>query len=324
MDQVFNELSLSGALPSVYAAHGALLGLLKASERLHGLGFTQQVRVTEDFGTRQITPDYTVYDYLRSPAGGKNNTVRQAILSRFTKVPYVEQLCVEAGVDFLDEYKVGEQSCKGLALAALWNVPALSLAGDKRFSPPFVTLTHNSIDEHSGEVCNEEYQVGIISQVEDIARHAENIEACLRGAVKSGAELLEYARKNLNRLIFSAEAVEQLLLMRRGYPLLMRICSILKELQRAMQISINETKPFKPLGFKYTPFESETATQGKNRERHTFVFNVRDKNKNKQRQNLLCESHMRITAGKRVYFYVDRYMVYIGHIGGHLPGKKYG
>lgn len=324
MDQVFNELSLSGALPDSYAAYDALLDLLQASEKLHTLGFMQQIRVTEDFGTRLITLDCTVYDFLKKAAGGKARTVQQAILSRFTKAPYVEQLCEEAGLSFLDEYVVGEQECKGLTLAALWNMPALSLAGDKRFIPPFVILTHNSIDEFSGEYCEEKCQVGIISRVEDIALHEKAIAACLRSPVITGVDLLEYAKKYLDRLVFSTEAMEQILAMQRGYPLLSRICSILEELHRAMQKSKETSKPFVPLGFKYTPFESDRAKQGKKGESHTFTFDVVDMKGNKQRKNLLCESHMRITAGQRVYFYVDRGIVYIGHIGRHLPGKKYG
>ena len=49
MDQVFNELSLSASLPDSYAAHAALLELKKASDKLKALGFSPQIRVTEDF-----------------------------------------------------------------------------------------------------------------------------------------------------------------------------------------------------------------------------------------------------------------------------------
>lgn len=55
-----------------------------------------------------------------------------------------------------------------------------------------------------------------------------------------------------------------------------------------------------------------------------FHFNEQDENGNKQRQNLFCQSNMRITVEKRGYFYIDRNVLYIGHIGGHLLGKKYG
>ena len=321
MDQVFNELSLSGALSDMYAAHDALFALLQASERLHVLGFAPQVRVTEDFGTRLLTPDGTVYDYLKTPVGGRYRTVRQAILGRFTKAPYVEQLCEEAGVDFLDEYVMEDEGCKGLTLAALWNVPALSLAGDARFVPPYVSLTHNSIDEVSGEIWQEEFQVGIVSCVEDVAYHEKAIADRLRMPVETGSDLLEYARQHLARLRFSKEAQEQLLAMRRGYPLLPRICSILEELQRAMQEAIESRNPFMPLGFKYTPFESDTATQGKKGEQHTFAFEMREI---EQTVYMLCESHMRVTDRERVYFCAGKDVVFVGHIGEHLPGKKYG
>lgn len=320
MDQVFNELSLAGNHPNIYSAHEALVKLEDACKKLHGLGFTRQVRVTEDFATRLLTPEYSIYDYLKSKQGGKNKTLHDWVMRLCTNAPFVEKLCEEEGVNFGDEYIVEEQYCKGLALAALWNVPALSLTGDERFTPPYVVLAHNSIDEVSGEIQQEKSQVGIISCIEDVAYHEKAIADRLR-LVETGANLLEYARQRLGRLQFSREAQEQLLAMRRGYPLLPRICSILEELQRAMQEAIESRKPFMPLGFKYTPFESDTATQGKKGEQHTFTFKMREI---KQTVYMLCESHMRVTDRERVYFCAGEDVVFVGHIGEHLPGKKYG
>lgn len=325
MDQVFNELSLSTSLPDNHAAHAALLELKKASDKLKALGFSPQIRVTEDFAVRHVTPGCTIRDYLKSPAAGKDKTLRQWLLMRFSSAPYVEQLCIDAGMTILEEYVIDEEPCKGLALAFLWDIPALSLAGDTRFVPPHVTLTRNSLNEADSAVFEEECQVGLICGEEDIPHHQKNLEARFYEPTNTGKELLDYARRRLTHLLFSAVAKGQLRDMPQGYLLLPRIRKILEELQRAMQEAV-VTRNFCPKGFKYAPAEGDTATQGKKGQKHTFSFVEADKQGNDVEHSLLCESHMRITSGDRVYFSADtgKETVYVGHIGEHLPGKKFG
>lgn len=132
-------------------------------------------------------------------------------------------------------------------------------------------MSHNIVDEESGEFRQEECLVGIISREENVAYHERVIVERLCNPIETGSDLLEYVRQYLNRLVFSTEAIGQLLAMQQGYPLLQRICSIFEELQRAMQESIEDNKPFITKEFKYTLFESNTATQGKKR-RETYIF----------------------------------------------------
>lgn len=326
MDQVFNELSLSASLSDNYAAHDALLNLKRASDKLTALGFSTQIRVTEDFAVRRITPDCTIHDYLRRSVSGPEKTLRQLLLHRFTGAPYVEQLCADAGMTILEEYVIEQEKCKGLALASLWNIPALSLAGDSRFAPPFATLTYSSLNTDAEDVFEEECRVGLICREEDVARHEEAIKARLHVQSSTGEELLNYARQRLTCLAFSTTAEEQLMDMQRGNVLLPRIRDILEELQRAMREAVDEQKPFSPRGFRYKPAESDTATQGKNGQQHTFRFVESDAQGDAISLSLLCEAHMSITGGDRVYFLGDKpkETVYVGHIGAHLPGKKFG
>ncbi|WP_165177856.1 hypothetical protein [Desulfovibrio sp. ZJ369] len=326
MDQVFNELSLSASLPDNHAAHAVLLELKKASDKLKALGFSPQIRVTEDFAVRHITLGCTIRDYLKSPAAGKDKTLRQWLLMRFSSVPFVEQLCINAGMTILEEYVIGEDVCKGLALASLWDIPALSLAGDARFVPPHVILTRNSLNEADSAVSEEECQVGLICREDDIPPHEKSIKALFCQPTNTGQELLDYAHRQLTYLIFSPVAEGQLRDMPKGYVWLPRIRKILEELQRAMQEAVETGQAFAPRGFNYTPAESDTATQGKKGKKHTFSFEDTDAQGNAVQRSLLCESHMRITDGDRVYFYADtgKETVYVGHVGEHLPGKKYG
>lgn len=326
MDQVFNELSLSASLPDDHAAHAALLELKKASDKLKALGFSPQIRVTEDFAVRHVTPGCTIRDYLKSSAAGKDKTLRQWLLTRFSSAPYVEQLCADAGMTILEECVIGKGVCKGLALASLWDIPALSLAGDARFVPPYVTLIRNCLNEADAAVSEEECRVGLICGEEDIPHHEESIKARFYEPTNTGTELLEYAHRRLTHLLFSAVAEDQLEGMLQGHILLPRIRTILEELQRAMREAVETRQAFSPMGFKYAPAESSTATQGTNREKHTFSFANTDAQGNTVTRSLLCEAHMRITGGDRVYFYADtgKETVYVGHIGEHLPGKKFG
>ncbi len=326
MDQVFNELSLSASLADEYSARPAILRLKEASDRLTTLGFSRQIRVTHDVAERQISPGRTLRRYLQSPAGGQERTLRQWLLSRFSRAPYVEQLCTEQGITELEEYHIGNERCKGLALAALWGIPALSLSGDERFMPPHTVMTHSFLTEENGELQEEHCRVGIIREETDVRCHETAIQKILYVPLNDGIHMLAYARQQLDCLAFSATAEEQLEGILEGNPWLPRIHAILQELQRAMQEAIARNTIFNPKGFKYKPTESASATEGKKGQKHTFDFIEYDSQGNRNIFSLLCQSHMSITDGDRVYFCPDRNKgkVYIGHVGEHLPTKKYG
>lgn len=69
-----------------------------------------------------------------------------------------------------------------------------------------------------------------------------------------------------------------------------------------MREAVAHNTLFQAQGFNYTPAESATATQGKKGQQHTFSFTEHDDQGDKSTFSLLCESHMRITDGDRVYF----------------------
>jgi len=321
MDQVFNEVSLSASLVDNHSALSALHDLGKASINLEKLGFTRQIRVTEDFETRCLAPHYTVGNYLHASLGGVDRTVQSFLKSRFSRAPYVEQLCEDMGVTELDDYHFETEPCKGLALAVLWGVPALSLGGDRRFVPPSVTIVHDTIqysEDNNSFVQSDNCHAGIVCEEADVKFHQKNIFNVLRSPLCDGTGILENAQKLLPCLVFSTVAQDQLAVLNKGNILFPRIRLILIELNRAMEEVKEKHVQFKPQGFKFTPTESESATSGKNGEMHTFTF--------MDKKQFLCDSHMRITGGDRVYFHIDsgEGLVYVGHIGKHLPTKKFG
>lgn len=321
MEQIFNEASLSASLDSKYSALDALCHLGKASTMLEKLGLSRQIRVTSDFETRYLAPEYTMGDYLHSSLGGQNRTVQSLLRSRFSRAPYVEKLCEDMGITDLDDYYIEDNSCKGLALASLWGIPALSLKGSPRFVPPSVTLSHDVLcvsNDGRESIQSEEYRVGIVCEEADVALHEPDIICVLRSPLSDGMGVLEHASRLLPCLRFSFIAHAQLQKIDHGNIFFNRIRSILIELNRAMVEAKATSKNFSPQGFKFTPTESQSAIAGKMGVKHTFNFE-----NNKQ---LLCESHMRISGGDRIYFRGEERdgIVYVGHIGEHLPTKKFG
>lgn len=321
MDQVFNELSFSGSLADISTANIAMENMMKASNQLMSYGFSRQIRVSEDTFNREIIPGCTFRQYLTARTTGSIKTLQQALFIRFSGAPHVEKLCIDEGLTELEEYHIEKIPCKGLALAKLWGIPALSLAGDEHFVPPYVTITHSFLSEGTGEIKEESEKIGIICAEIDIIHHKNTIRERLYNPLRNGQNLYNYATQQLFCLTFSSTAKTQLAEMQNGDPWLPRILDILCELHRAMQDAIEKDAAFSPCGFHYTPTESSSATQGKKGEAHTFRF---------MEQGipilLMCQSHMRITDGARIYFDHDKNkkIVYIGHIGEHLPTKKFG
>ncbi len=321
MNQVLNELSLSASLSNIDDAKRAIIHLQEASHELYKLGFSNHVHITTDFAYREITPGYNIKRLLSLFSHGKENTIKTWLISLLTSLPYTENVCQKIGITH-DEYSINNTPCKGLALAAFYGAPALSLDGDNRFIPPHIVLTHSFISDSSGEIKNECCQVGIISQKQDISHHIDIIHSLPLNNPRTGADLLQHIKERFNALIFSTTAEDQLIRLQQGSIILARLSLILQELNRALNESLKNNTPFIPIGFNYTASESNSATQGKKGEKHKFTFNINGIT----HQRVLCESHMRITDRLRIYFKYnpDIKKVLIGHIGDHLPGKKYG
>lgn len=320
MDQVFNEASLSASLADKYAALDSLWILSKTTTRLAKLGFSRQIRVTEDFETRYLAPDYTIGEYLHSPLDGRNRTVQSLLRGRFSSFPYVENLCKEQGVTELDDYHIEGERCKGLALAALLGVPALSLSGDPRFIPPDTIITHDTLHatgQAVDEIQSVTHRVALVCEEGDIDCHEARILETLHSPLCDGACVLEHASRFFPYLVFSKTAQMQIEGITRENILFLRIRTILLELNRAMAEVENNSALFSPQGFKFSPAESDTATTGRKGQKHTFTFDNKE---------ILCEAHMRITDSDRIYFkgVPCEFKVYIGHIGKHLPTKHYG
>lgn len=320
MDQVCNELSIDAHLQDKYAALQALLSLGKASVALEEYGFSRQIRVSEDFETRSLAAGYTIAQWLNDRLGGQDRTVQSLLRMRVSRAPYVEQLCQEQGVTELDDYHIDGIPCKGLALAALWNIPALSLSGHPLFSDFHVTISHDFIDsdDDAEKPQSEAHTIGLVRCEEDLAVHAERLTQRMQAPLQDGADILEHAPALLPYLDFSKTAEKQLEEFGANDLFFSRVRDILIVLNKAMaNVALEQSTLFAVQGYRYTPSEGEIATSGKKGERHTFTFS--------DGTLRLCEAHIRLSHGSRIYFCPDESSrkVHVGHIGKHLPTKKF-
>lgn len=318
MDQVLNELSLSGIHETKYDAFEPIRKLCQASKSLESLGFTSSIRTVSDIGTRKIAKNYTFGDFLKDkniPA--EYRTERSLILKRCTSNPCVENLCNENGMAELEEYKFSNELCYGLALAHIWRVPALTYGGDRRFSDHVVRIAKFSIE--SGELKETEHSVLIVQSGNCVETHKDKIHSSILPGINCGADILTYASSYFTYLEFCGSAPLQLKQILCGDMHLPTIIRILQNLDKEMHKSvISNTGRFFPDSIYYTQRESDTVRQSK-KLRKQREFKCKDGIKR------FFEEHVRISQGKRIQIYsdVDAKKVHIGHIGEHLQTAKF-
>ena len=319
MDQVFNELSLSGAHPDKYKALQAMYDVCKASVFLEKLGYYRNVRTTEDFATRELAHGYTYNDWIMDkdvPAEFRN--MRSLILSKFTQSYCVESLCREHGMTELEEYRFGENNlCFGLALAHIWGIPTLSLAGDARFANDEISFSRNVMDENAN-IASQPCRVLRLSHEADVTKHEDIIRSCLMPDIPNGPVLLERATTTFPYLAFCGNAPQQLKDMDKTYMYFRTIVRILRALNEAMRLIDRPEVEFAPQGIHYISGERPiTMDMPKVRAARTFLCPDGIKRE--------FWEHVRINIALRVHLFSDRpnKRVYIGHIGEHLPTAKF-
>lgn len=317
MDQVFNELSISGSLPDKYAAMEALLDLYHASVALEELGLSKEIRVTQDFTTRDLTSDYNIQDWKYDKLTGKYQTLRSQLLGRLANAPYVECLCKEQGVTELNDYHLDKTPCNGLALAHLWSIPALTLPYDARFAQRDITITHCYLDDE-GELYEEARCVQIVICRADVDAMAEILQTRILADIRNGEDILARAGDIFPYLAFCGNAVKQLQALRESDIYFHRIKEMLRVINADMEATVNKKTVFSPKGMQYKPTESKSTCRSREfQEARTFLCpdGVRR----------IFQAHVRISQEQRMHIFphLNTQKVYIGHIGHHLPTTKY-
>lgn len=313
MDQLLNELSISGGHANKYAADIAMLHLCEASDALCELGYGNAVKTPRDFASMFLASDYPVRKwFVDRELPQENRDKRRLFLTRCTKAPYLEELHDEANIQDIEEFRFQEKAALGLTLAHLWGCPALSLAGDERFPANMVMLSWRRLTER-GEFEEQQFPVPLLCCRADVERSAEEFRHALPfPELRTGRAVLEYASQVFPSLVFSGNAEGQIRRLSGGEIYFPEIVRHLKELDKAM---LRGDTVFRPSNIDYAPTESGT-TSGNPHCRAVRTFRFPDG------RDRICLAHSKIHTGyRRMYVFPDMEdrVVYIGHVGEHLP-----
>lgn len=313
MDQLLNELSVSGRHVDKYAADAAMLDLCEASDALCRIGYGNAVKTPRDFANMALAPDYPVRKwFVDRDLPQENRDRRRLFLTRCTKAPYLEELHQEADIQDIEEFRFQEKAALGLTLAHLWGCPALSLAGDERFPANTVMLSWRRFTERE-EWEEREFPVPLLRCRADVERGAEEFcNALPSPELRTGRAVLAHAPQVFPSLVFSRNAEGQIRRLSGGEIYFPEIVRHLKELDKAMRRGDAE---FQPSDIDYAPTESgATSRNPQCRAARTFRF--------PDGRERICLAHSKIhTAYRRIYVFPDMEdrVVYVGHAGEHLP-----
>lgn len=312
MDQVFNELSLSPGHADKFGAHAAMVDVCRASFSLCGLGYAAAVRTTRDFKTRELAPGYTVQNWFTDRELTERDE-RRYFLAHCSKAPYVEDLHDDAGIDGDEDYRFEGEKALGLTLAFLWDGPALSLRGDVRFAAAHAALTHLRLAE-DGSLAEEECVVLLVRRPADVEEQKGVLRNKFYAEVRSGADIVEHARRLFPHLQFCDNAVRQLRTLRGTESYFPEVVRHLRVLEAAIN-RCGENTGFRPRGIDYAAGESESTTNHpQSRQARRFLC------PDGQMREFRAHSKIR-SANKRIHLIPDcsAHSVLIGHVGDHLP-----
>ncbi len=316
MDQIFNELSLSGEHDEKLNALKALHDVYRASQVLVSVGFSRSIRTTMDFRQRELAKGYTCNDWINDKSAPQQyRELRSAMLSQLSKSPYVEELCATHDISTLHEYTIDTMPCLGLGLANIWGVPALSLAGSKRFQAYSVEIVKTTLEESGDIFLKTRHLIELIKNIDDVERLRRSLHDKLY-PILSGSDIVKNASNIFKYIVFSETAEKQLHDFQKGHVYIGKLKKIIQELNQEIQISTNTA--FNPSTLDYASSESETVRKSpKLSQQRTFMF--------PDGNSRLCLAHVRIDDFYRMHLFPDliNKKIYIGYIGKHLETANY-
>jgi hypothetical protein len=314
MDQIFNELSVSSCYVDQYRARLGMEDVIAVSRDLHRRGFSPDIRSREDFSSRHLSTEYTVFQWTIDKT--VDNDLRRYFLTHATKSPYVEFLIREEDTsEELREFLYEDSEALGLGLAHLWESPSLSLCGDARFAKDPVQITQRVLTDE-GNLIEQMVEVCTLCRQEQVETRSSWIQDRLQRTVKSGRDLIENSVNVLPHLLFSQNAIDQILLLtgrEQYFPEMVRHLFILETAIRDWQNGVLQLG-----GLTYSPESESTMKKREFREKRQFLC--------QDGQVRTFSLHTKIkSANKRIYFFPipEEWIVHIGYMGDHLPTVLY-
>jgi len=303
-DPVFNELSAHPPATSPAEARtrvSAFITVLVLAPD-HGLG--SSLRTSGNFYLLSLAPGYTLFSWLDDPQTSREEM--SLFLSLAAKSPFLQPSDTDALRRAGDcEASFGGRTDHGLAAAHLLDVPLVSFHHGEWIYSSLESQISRLDDD--GEIFTETVLLPNISCPE----HYEVNQPWFKRRFPSVTDLtaLWNNRESLfPELIFCPSVQAQLSDLE---DILSLVLDRLKDLQRVA----SHAGPFDPASFasRCSPTSSSTR-QGF--ERH-YIFRAPDG------VGTFCGWHLYLPDGRRIYFALLKNHLLIGHIGHHLPTKRF-
>ncbi|MHC1712520.1 MAG: hypothetical protein AB9872_10255 [Solidesulfovibrio sp.] len=312
MDQIINELSLSGAYTDKYAANLGMVKLIDAAKCLKGLGYSAAIRTTSDFSTRELSKDYSITSWINDYTTPKEHKQYLLTVATFLSHPSIEDIFNTHGHTDHIEFSHEGTSALGLALGCLWNSVTLSLDCENRFSNIYVLLKKTYIDENYNLIVEDLRAITFVSRI-DITNNTFLVEDTLRKNFPNGTQLMESSSESFPHLQFCKRAESQILAL-KGSELF--FCEVVRHLYTLeFAIANYEAGEFSPIGIDYSPRESQPTMENTDcKQARRFICN------DGQYRYFWAHSKVHIQA-KRIHVFPDlqHKLIIIGYVGDHLP-----
>ena len=314
MDQIINELSVTGEYQDCYVANAGMQHLLSISKHLSTKGFQQTIRTTQDFISRNLVDDYTIQAWAteRTMDTGQRDFQRY-FLTLATKAPYIEDFISDNEQDDkIVEYKHTLGVSFALGLADLWNAPVLSLGCSDQFQKDYVCLVKTSITENGEN--DQDVKILNLWRIEQVTEFTGELETMAWRSVKNGKDLIQEAPYLLPQLRICESAckqIEDLSGSEQSFPEILRHLLILN---KTMETYTEGS--FEPGNITWSVESPSTLQQ----------FSGCREFECKDGEIRTFSLHSKIlSANKRIYYLPipQENIVHVGYVGKHLPTTRY-
>jgi hypothetical protein len=309
LELILNELSLAPPASDRRAARAWILSLQETLQAAVLRGMPPILRIHERFWSARLAEDYSVVDWLADPTIERER--RQQLRSAVSKAPFLEALheSAEAAQGKLIEVLWEGHRGLGIGLAAMHDYPVVSLPALSFCIDPLSVYVVHVDDRGSSEkiepVCNLYDSAVVERRGSWIARRQQQ-------ELSSGAEMVRCRADLLERLDFTASALDQLMALRgseKVFPFVMRHLFALNERAR----SWDGTTPFSA-GYPFRCSEESAPTLAMYGDARTFLCpdGVRR----------MFSWHSKINWEQWRIYFIDSpatRRVLVGYVGKHMP-----
>jgi hypothetical protein len=308
LDPVFNDLSCKPLAADKYEASKRMEEFAGILNEFPSKGMGRSLRTPGDFYGLEIAPSYTVSDWMYDAESPQ--VERELFLVLATKSP------VLAGLDpsICDKAGSSEAICshgvsEAMLVCYLINFPLISLGHDLWESSSIDCEISEMDDE--GEISKTDHCLVNFSASEHFESHSTWIESRKAKNLHSPKDIWQKKELLFPHLCFAESVEAQLDKIPGGSDLSAQVIDRLFDLERVASLG----KPFDNSAFRTTCSASSGVTLDKFGASYTF--------KDDSGTAHVCGWHLKMQHGNRIYFahLGDRYL--IGHIGEHLPTKKF-